>query len=94
MIAIDEMGASTYPRMGQAMPKKRQEETRRVMVGVRLAQEDADRLNALHARIPIASRHSIAREALRIGLALLEKDPTRLVKGSVGGAAAKRRPAR
>jgi hypothetical protein len=57
------------------MPKKEEQSTRRIMVGVRLTREDADRLGALQARIRIASRHAIAREALRIGLDVLEKDP-------------------
>ena len=75
------------------MQKSERGETRRVMVGVRLTPEDAARLQALHAKIPIASRHAIAREALRIGLAILEKDkdPTRLVNDSVGRAPPKRR---
>lgn len=81
MIAIDDAPPTPYAaeRSGSLMSKKREKETRRVMVGVRLVQEDADRLDALHSRIPVASRHAIAREALRIGIAVLEKDPTRLV---------------
>ena len=91
MIAIDDPSTTPYAdaESGLPMAKKKEAETRRIMVGVRLTSEDADRLKALHARIPVASRHAIAREALRIGLAVLEKDPARLVEGG-----ARRQPAR
>ena len=84
-MAIDDPPPTPYADGGSGLPmaKKKEAETRRVMVGVRLTSEDADRLKTLHARIPIASRHAIAREALRIGLAVLEKDPARLVTGRV-----------
>jgi hypothetical protein len=54
------------------------------MIAIRVSTEDADRLDALAERLPVASRHAIAREALRIGFAVLEKDPTRLVRDTVG----------
>ena len=38
--------------------------------------------DALAERLPIASRHAIARECLRLGMAILEKDPTQLVKSA------------
>ena len=46
---------------------------------VRVAPEDIERLDALAARITIASRNAIARAAMRIGLDELEKDPARLL---------------
>lgn len=54
----------------------------RAIVAIRILQEDAERLDALAERLPVASRHAIAREALRIGMAVLEEDPTQLVKGA------------
>lgn len=54
----------------------------RAMVAIRVEQADADRLDALVERLPIATRHAIAREALRIGLSVLEEDPTQLVKSA------------
>jgi hypothetical protein len=77
MIGIDDTPPSSYP--SAAMPKKRTGAVFRVVVGVRLTPEDAERLDAIHARIPVASRHAIAREAMRIGLDALEKNPGRLV---------------
>jgi hypothetical protein len=47
-------------------------------VALRLSEEDMKRLDALADTIPIASRNAIARAALRIGLAALESDPSRL----------------
>lgn len=47
-------------------------------VALRLSEEDMKRLDALADSIPIASRNAIARAALRIGLAALESDPSRL----------------
>jgi hypothetical protein len=48
-------------------------------VAIRLTQSDLDRLEALAKRVPIASRNAVARAALRLGLDVLEADPTRLV---------------
>ncbi len=45
-------------------------------MALRLSDEDMKRLDALADSIPIASRNAIAREALRIGLATLEADPS------------------
>jgi hypothetical protein len=47
-------------------------------VAIRLSEDDVKRLEALVDRIPIASRNAIARAAIRIGLEVLEKDPSRL----------------
>lgn len=47
-------------------------------VALRLSEQDVKRLDALADSIPIASRNAIAREALRIGLAALEADPSQL----------------
>jgi hypothetical protein len=46
---------------------------------LRITTEDLERLDKLTERLPIASRNAIAREAMRLGLEALEKDPTRLV---------------
>lgn len=46
---------------------------------LRVGSEDVQRLDALVERLPIASRNAIAREAMRLGIALLEEDPARLV---------------
>ncbi|MBI4702102.1 MAG: hypothetical protein HY744_13285 [Deltaproteobacteria bacterium] len=50
-----------------------------VTLGLRLDAADADRLNALAERIPVGSRHSIARAALRLGLDALAEDPSRII---------------
>lgn len=47
-------------------------------IAIRLSDDDMTRLDALADSIPIASRNAIARAALRIGLAALEKDPSQL----------------
>ncbi|CAN5341398.1 hypothetical protein BH09MYX1_BH09MYX1_62200 [soil metagenome] len=49
-------------------------------VTIRLSDEDVARLDAMTARIPVASRKGIARAALRVGLDALEKNPARLVE--------------
>lgn len=49
-------------------------------IALRVSDEEAERLEALSARFPIVSRHAIARAALRLGLALLEEDPSRLLE--------------
>lgn len=51
------------------------------LVAVRLDDEDFARLAALAERIPVASRHALAREALRLGLTALEREPERLLRG-------------
>lgn len=39
-----------------------------------------ERLDALVERVPISNRNAIARVALRMGLEILEADPTKLVE--------------
>ena len=48
-------------------------------VSVRLSEPDMERLDALADRISNSSRNAIARAAIRIGLAELEANPTKLV---------------
>ena len=48
-------------------------------IAIRLSEEDVDRLDALTKRFPIASRNAIARAALRLGMAAIEKDPMQLL---------------
>jgi hypothetical protein len=78
---IDDVGAATrsVDDRGREMPKKVDDESLKVLIGLRVTPEDARRLDAIEARIPIASRHRIAREALRIGMGVLEEDPLRLL---------------
>jgi hypothetical protein len=65
----------------QAMPKPKVADDVRleVTLGLRLTAEEGTRLDALVARVPIASKHSIARAAFRLGLDILEENPARLV---------------
>lgn len=51
------------------------------------------RLDALVERIPMATRSGLAREAMRVGLDVLEEDPARLITG-FGGAGGARHPSR
>jgi hypothetical protein len=46
---------------------------------IRVAPGDIARLDELATRMPIASRNAIARQAMRIGLSAIEKDPMALV---------------
>lgn len=95
MIAIDECAMSAYPAYQPPMPKKADEKIAKVMVGVRLTQRDPDRLDAIRAEIGIATRHAIAREALRIGLDALEEDSTRRARpDDMPAPARRRRPTR
>jgi hypothetical protein len=50
-------------------------------LGVRLTADENARLEALVARVPIVTKHAIARVALRIGLEALEADPARYLIG-------------
>jgi hypothetical protein len=52
-------------------------------VAIRLTEADVQRLEALVQRIPVVSRNGIARAAIRLGLDLLEEDPTRIVQQPV-----------
>jgi predicted transcriptional regulator len=78
--AIDDTHAATYAGSDMATKKKAAKTTFRAMVAIRVLQEDADRLDELAERLPFVSRHALARAALKIGLAALEADPTRIVK--------------
>jgi hypothetical protein len=55
------------------------------MLGVRVSKADLDRLDALTERLPIGTRHAIARYALRIGLDAIERDPAILLGGALKG---------
>lgn len=52
---------------------------------LRLTNRDVKRLRALRKRIPIASHNAIAREALRLGIDALERDPGHLLRTPDGG---------
>jgi hypothetical protein len=52
------------------------------MLGVRVSADDLARIDALAERLPIGTRHAIARFALRTGLDAIERDPNILL-GSV-----------
>jgi hypothetical protein len=47
-------------------------------LAIHLSDHDMKRLDDLTESIPIASRNAIARAALRIGIAALQKDPAKL----------------
>jgi predicted DNA-binding protein len=49
-------------------------------VAIRLDQSDVQRLQALTKRIRVLSRNAVAREALRIGLSELEREPARILR--------------
>lgn len=56
---------------------------------IRISASDKQRLDDLVERIPVAGKTAIAREAMRIGLAAIEKDPTVLIRAELpkkGGA--------
>lgn len=50
-----------------------------VSINMRVSPDDAARLDALSDRIRITTRHGVARAALRLGLAVLEEDPARVL---------------
>ena len=47
---------------------------------LRLTRRDVRRLKTLKKRIPIASHNAIAREALRLGIDALERDPSHVLR--------------
>jgi hypothetical protein len=49
---------------------------------LRCSGEDMERLDALVQRIPMATRSGLAREAMRVGLDVLEEEPARLITGT------------
>ena len=53
------------------------------MLGVRVSADDVARLDALAERLPIGTRHAIARFAFRIGLDAIERDPSLLLGTAV-----------
>lgn len=59
-------------------------------VAIRLARSDLQRLQELTTKIRVLSRNAVAREALRIGLDELERDPTRILQPSLKSRAARR----
>jgi hypothetical protein len=61
------------------------------MLGVRVSADDLARLDLLAERLPIGTRHAIARFALRIGLDAIERDPATLLGGAVKGRKGPRR---
>jgi hypothetical protein len=50
-------------------------------VALRVSEDEAQRLDAFAARFPILSKHAVARFALKLGLDLLERDPSLLLSG-------------
>jgi len=71
----------------EAMAKQKDAEKEGLseMLGVRVSADDLARLDALAERLPIGTRHAIARFALRIGLDAIERDPGVLLGGAVKG---------
>lgn len=53
------------------------------MLGVRVSPDDLARIDVLAERLPIGTRHAIARFALRIGLDAIERDPAILLGGAL-----------
>ena len=51
------------------------------MLGVRVSADDLARIDALAERLPIGTRHAIARFALRVGLDAIEHNPGLLLGG-------------
>jgi hypothetical protein len=68
-----------------AKDKAKDKEGLSEMLGVRVSADDLARLDALAERLPIGTRHAIARFALRIGLDEIERNPTVLLGGAVKG---------
>lgn len=54
-----------------------------IAINMRVSADDASRLDAVAERIRIGTRHGIARAALRLGLTMLEEDPSRLLSAPV-----------
>lgn len=65
--------------MAKATKSKDDKEGLTEMLGVRVSADDVARIDALADRIPIATRHAIARHALRLGLDAIERDPAILL---------------
>lgn len=50
---------------------------------LRVTRTELDRLDALAKRITVASRNAVARKALQLGVAVLEKHPEQIVGAAV-----------
>jgi hypothetical protein len=68
-----------------AKDKPKEKEALGEMLGVRVSSDDLARLDAIVQRLPIGSRHAIARFALRIGLDAIEREPAILLGSAVKG---------
>jgi len=55
-------------------------DTLKEQLTLRLTRRDVRRLKTLKKRIPIASHNAIAREALRLGIDALERDPSHVLR--------------
>lgn len=55
-------------------------DTLKEQLTLRLTRRDVRRLKTLKKRIPIASHNAIAREALRLGIDALERDPSHILR--------------
>jgi hypothetical protein len=66
-----------------AKEKPKDKEGLSEMLGVRVSADDLARLDALAERLPIGTRHAIARFALRIGLDAIEENPAILLGSAV-----------
>jgi len=73
-----------------AKDKPKDKEGLSAMLGVRVSAHDLARIDALAERLPIGTRHAIARFALRTGLDAIERDPGILLGGALR--AARKRP--
>lgn len=79
----DDALAQVHPPVESAVvprPPKAPEDRMDVPLGLRIGREDMERLTALQKRLPALSRHAVARAAMRIGIAVLEKDPSQLLE--------------
>ena len=65
--------------MAYAAREMAEEDKLTINLGLRVTAEDLERIDALADKVPVASRHSVARHAMRMGLALLEEDPQRFL---------------
>lgn len=63
----------------ETMTAKTDEEMLSENLGVRVTKADLARVDALAERYPLATRHGIARMALRLGLAAIEENPMLLL---------------
>lgn len=71
--------------MAKAKATKDKDEGLSAMLGVRVSADDLARIDAIAEKLPIGTRHAIARFALRIGLDAIERDPGILLGGTIKG---------